>query len=122
MAVRLNLEPRPVPLTPIEGGVLRVTGTRIPLERIVECYKAGETPEGIVDSFDTLRLADVYAVISFYLDHKEEVEEYIREQEEQAEELRRLIEASQPARPGFREELLARWARMKSDGSASTSE
>ena len=37
---------------------------RIPLERIIESYKDGETAEGLVESFDTLRLADVYAVIS----------------------------------------------------------
>jgi uncharacterized protein (DUF433 family) len=113
MASTLILEPRPVPLTRLENGVYRVTGTRIPLERIVECYQEGMTPEDIVRDFDTLRLSDVYTVISYYLDHKDAVEEYMREQEEAAEALRRMIEASQPQRPGLREELLARRARME---------
>jgi uncharacterized protein (DUF433 family) len=110
MAIVLNLDPRPVPLTRLENGVYRVTNTRIPLERIVEHYQAGETPEQIVDAFDTLRLSDVYSVIAYYLDHKEEVEQYLREHEEAAEELRRMIEAAQPRRPGFKEELLRRKA------------
>ena len=37
MGIRLELEARPVPLTQIENGVWRITGTRIPLERVVEC-------------------------------------------------------------------------------------
>jgi uncharacterized protein (DUF433 family) len=113
MAITLNLEPRAVPLTRLENGVYRVTGTRVPLERIVECYKAGETPEGIVDAFDTLRLSDVYVVISYYLDHKEEVEQYVREQEEEGDRMQRMIEAAQPPRPGFKEELLRRKALME---------
>lgn len=117
MNMQLRPGERPVPLTRLENGVLRITGTRIPLERVVECHKRGESPELIVESFDTLRLADVYAVISYYLDHKEEVEEYMRQQEEEAEKLRLVIEARQPPRPSF-QELLARRARLETDRNA----
>ena len=55
MPATLTVEPRTVPLTLQEGGVWRVTGTRIPLERVIECHKAGLTPEAIVE--DTGRLA-----------------------------------------------------------------
>ncbi len=112
MPTDLNIEPQPVPLTRLEDGTWRVSGTRIPLERVVEYYNAGETPEGIVDAFDTLRLADVYAVISFYLDHKEGVDEYMRACEREAEEVRKVIEAGQPWRAGLRERLLARQAEL----------
>jgi uncharacterized protein (DUF433 family) len=108
MAPTLALSPRVVPLTPDESGVLRVTGTRIPLERIVECYEAGLTPEGIVAAFDTLRLSDVYVVIGYYLDHQKEVKEYLQLREEKADEIRRMIAAGQPARAGMAEELRAR--------------
>lgn len=113
MTINLVLEPRAVPLTRLENGVYRVTGTRIPLERIVECYQEGMTPEDIVRDFDTLTLSDVYAVISYYLDHKDAVEQYMGEQEQEAEALRRMIEANQPQRAGLREELLARRARLE---------
>jgi uncharacterized protein (DUF433 family) len=110
MGTTLPLEPRAAPLTRLEGGGYRVTGTRISLELVVEHYQAGETPEAIVETFDTLRLADVYAIIAYYLDHKDEVEAYMRESEAKAEETRRMIEATQPWRPGLKEELLRRKA------------
>ncbi len=113
MAVTLNLAPLAVPLELSEDGVYRVTVSRLPLERIVEHYKAGATPEEIVDSFDILRLSDVYLLIAYYLDHKAEVEAYLREQDEEAEALRRKIEAAQPPRPGFKEELLRRQALLE---------
>jgi len=113
MSVNLSLEPRPVPLTRLDNGVYRVTDSRIPLERIVEHYQAGETPEQIVDAYDTLRLADVYTIIGYYLEHREAVEEYVREQEVEGDKMQRMIEAAQPARPGFKEELLRRKALME---------
>jgi uncharacterized protein (DUF433 family) len=113
MPSNLDLQPRAVPLIRLDNGVYRVTDTRIPLERIVESYKDGMKPEDIVDSFDTLRLSDVYTLIGYYLDHREEVERYLREQEEQAEEVRRKIEANQPPRPGLKEDLLRRKALLE---------
>lgn len=113
ISMTLVLEPRVIPLTRLENGVYRVTGTRIPLERIIEEYKAGATPEEIVFSFDTLRLSDVYTLIGYYLEHKEEVEQYLREEEKLAEQVRQMIEAAQPPRPGFKEELLRRKALLE---------
>lgn len=113
MGAILNLEPRVVPLTRLENGVYRVTDSRIPLERIVEHYKVGQTPEHIVDAYDTLRLADVYTIISYYLDNKEKIEEYLREREAEGDKMQQMIEAAQPPRPGFREELLRRKALME---------
>src|SRR5207245_8932654 len=109
----LTVENRTVPLTQDETGRWRVARTRIPLERIVECHKAGITPEGIIEDYDTLRLADVYSVISFYLDHKEDVEEYIRFWDDRAREVEQMVKAAQPPRPGLKEELLARWTRRE---------
>src|SRR5438552_2293936 len=105
------INPQPVSVTRDEAGTLRVNGTRIPLERIVEAYQDGATPETIVSWFDSLRLADVYSVLSYYLNHTAEVEAYLRERDAVATEVRGQIEAGQAARPGLREELLARRAR-----------
>jgi uncharacterized protein (DUF433 family) len=110
-----DIPPQAVPLTRLPNGTLRVTGTRIPLERIVESYKDGESAEGIVESFDSLKLADVYAVISYYLNHVAEVEAYLQKQEQLGDEIQRQIEATQPRRPGFRAELMARWLRMEAE-------
>jgi len=42
-----------------EQGVLRVAGTRIPLERIVRGFLSGATPEQIVQDYDVLDIKDV---------------------------------------------------------------
>jgi uncharacterized protein (DUF433 family) len=116
MTINLVLEPRAIPLTRLQNGLYRVTGTRIPLEQVVRAYQAGDTPEEIVAAYDTLRLSDVYVLIGYYLDHKEAVEQYLREEEQLSEEIRRKIEAAQPPRPGFREELLRRKALLEQEG------
>ncbi len=118
MSANLTIEPRAVPLTQDETGRWRVTGTRIPLERVIECHKEGESPETIVESFDTLRLSDVYLVIGYYLEHEDEVEAYLSEQEARAQEIEKTIKASMPLRPGLREELLARWNNLKENDAA----
>jgi uncharacterized protein (DUF433 family) len=98
-----------VPLRKDEVGGLKIGQTRIPLERVIYAYNQGETPEQIVYNYDTLDLVDVYAVISFYLQNREEVEAYMQRREREAEEIRREIEAKYPPH-GLRERLLARRA------------
>ncbi len=119
MGVILNLEPRAVPLIRLDNGVYRVTDSRIPLERIVEHYRAGETPEEIVDAYDVHRLSDVYTLIGYYLDQKESVEQYLREQEEEGDKMQRMIETAVPPRPGLKEKVLARWTRRQEDNQGS---
>jgi uncharacterized protein (DUF433 family) len=102
-----------VPLFDDGHGGLRVTGTRVLLERIVYAFEDGATPEGIVQSYDTLQLPDVYAVLTWYLHHKPEVEDYLRRRAAEADGIRRTIEASQPDRAGLRARLLARRAQKE---------
>jgi len=108
----------PVPLRVDEDGILRVADTRITLDHIVECYEDGETPEGILDIYDCLRLADVYAVIAYYLNHRPELDPYLQRREELAKEMQRLVEATQPSQQGLREKLLARKARKEAGHAA----
>ena len=73
----------------------------------------GRPPEGIVQSYDTLQLADVYATIAYYLRHRQEVDDYLSVRREEAMRLRQEIEASQPDRANLRAKLLARKAQME---------
>ena len=65
------LEQRPltlsVPLREEPPGVLRVGKSRVLLELVIHAYHQGESPEGIVDMYRGLELADVFAVIAYYL-------------------------------------------------------
>lgn len=102
-----------VPLFDDGQGGMRVTGTRVLLERIVHAFEDGATPEGIVQSYDTLQLADVYAVLTWYLRHKSEVETYLHERAGEAEAIRQAIVAKQPDKGELRARLMARRAQKE---------
>ncbi|HJS07986.1 MAG TPA: DUF433 domain-containing protein [Pirellulales bacterium] len=94
------------PLRVDEGGAVRVGKGRVSLDLVVEHYENGMTPEDMVRAYETLELADVHAVIAYYLRHREEVRAYLKRRAEEANALRAKIEAERPRIS--REELLAR--------------
>src|SRR5271165_1291334 len=101
------------PLRVDEGSVVRVGKSRISLDLVVEQYENGMTPEDMVRAYDTLLLADVHAVIAYYLRRRDEVRAYLLRRKQEAETLRVKIEAERP-RVG-REELLARRSAREKD-------
>ena len=94
------------PLRVDEGGVVRVGKSRVSLDLVVEQYENGVLPEDMVRAYDTLGLADVHAVIAYYLRHRDEIRAYLKRRAEEADALRTKIEAERPRIA--REELLAR--------------
>ncbi len=113
-AEALPLHPERPPLRVDEGGVVRIGKSRVSLDLVVEQYENGMTPEDLVRAYDTLDLADVHAVIAYYLRHRAEVRAYLKRREQEAQELRAKIEAERPR--VSRAELLARRsAREKAD-------
>ena len=106
----LDFEPLTVivPLREEPAGVLRVGNSRVLLELVLQKFNEGATPEAIVQSYDTLNLADVYAVVSRYLAAPAPFEEYLRIRDEIAGEVRRAVEARQGPQGNLREILLAR--------------
>jgi uncharacterized protein (DUF433 family) len=106
--MELALQTDPVPLREDAGGAIRVGETRVLLDVVIQSFEDGDTPETIVQQFDTLRLSDVYAVIAYYLRHRDEVRAYLERREGQAEAVRRKIEATQGDLGDFRARLLAR--------------
>ena len=96
-----------IKLTETETGVLRVGDSRVSLDTVIIAFGQGATPEQIVEDYDSLELGEVYAVISYYLQNRQEVEDYLSKRKIQRENLRRQIESrSNPQ--GIREKLLAR--------------
>lgn len=86
-----------VPLWTDDDGKLRVDGTRVLLETVINAFQQGENPEGIVDSFPTLNLVAVYGVIAYYLSHRAEVDAYMQQVRAAGERIRQRIEADTPA-------------------------
>jgi len=113
----LTFEPMFVPLREDEHGAIRVGDTRVLLDLVIQEFRNGASPEGIVESYDALNLADVYAVIGYYLRHAEVIDRYLDRREQEAGRIREMIEASQPPRPNLRAALIAR-ARAKEQADA----
>ena len=82
--------------------------SRVLLDLVIHAFWRGQTPEAIVQSYDTLKLPDVYAVLAYYLAHQAEVDAYLARRDQEAENLRARIDATQPSSPDLRERLLRR--------------
>jgi len=106
-----------VPLTRVEDGTLRLTGTRVPIDRVVYAYLQGQTAEQFCQDFPSVRLADVHAVIAYYLQNRETVDRYLRLREREAEELRHKIERDFPVN-ALRERLSKQREELKAHSDA----
>jgi len=105
----LETTTEPVPLETDADGVVRVGGTRVTLDTIVAAFNDGATAEEIAYQYPSLYLADVYAVIGYYLRHRSEVEAYLHQRRQQGAHVRKQNEARFDPH-GVRDRLLARRA------------
>ncbi|MBO3460331.1 DUF433 domain-containing protein [Aetokthonos hydrillicola Thurmond2011] len=105
----LVIAAEPAPLKPNEDGVILVEKTRVTLDTVVTVFKQGATAEEIVYRYPSLKLADVYATIAFYLNHQSEVEDYLQHRKQQSQEIRAMNQARFDPQ-GLRDRLLAREA------------
>ena len=111
-ALELSLHAEAPPLRADEGGVIRLGESRVSLDLVVEQYENGMTPEDMVRAYDTLALADVHAVIAYYIRHRDEVRAYLKRRAEDAQALRAKVEGERPR--VARAELLARRGECRS--------
>jgi uncharacterized protein (DUF433 family) len=109
----------PIPLKTDLDGIVRVGNTRVTLDTVIVAFKEGATAEEIVSQYPSLLLADVYAVIGYYLQQQPEVEAYMSQREQVADEIRKQNEA-RFNQQGIRERLLARQSRRGTMNHAST--
>jgi uncharacterized protein (DUF433 family) len=101
--------PERLPLAEDLDGVIRVGGTRVTLDSVVGAFNAGASAEDIVSMYPSLDLADVYAVIAYYLRHRADVDAYRRRREAEGAKVRAENEARSDPH-GVRDRLLARRA------------
>src|SRR5215469_115093 len=100
-----------VPLSQWQDGTIRITGSRVTLDSIVRQFKLGETAEQIQHSFPSLGLREIYGAIYYYIENTESVEQYLRRQEDAAEEGRRFVETHFDTK-NLRERIIARRSRL----------
>lgn len=92
----LQIEAIETPIHFSDDGVALVGNTRVPLSIVIAAFHQGDSPEQMVDSYDALTLADVYAVIAFYLRYRDAVDDYLAGQRQSADLARRDLEAQHP--------------------------
>jgi uncharacterized protein (DUF433 family) len=110
---QLPLENDPLPIRVDSGGALRIGPTRVTLEVVLTAYLQGNTPEQIVQAFDTLSLADVYTTIGHYLRHRAAFDEHLAEVERRYQAFRGRDIANGQA--GLKERLQGRLAARQSE-------
>jgi uncharacterized protein (DUF433 family) len=101
----------PAPLETNADGVVRVGKTRVTLDTIVAVFKQGATAEEVVYRYPSLKLADVYATIAFYLNHQDEVEAYLQQRQQQSQAIR-AMNRSRFDPQGLRDKLVTRKAQQ----------
>jgi uncharacterized protein (DUF433 family) len=109
----LTLQTDPIPLRVDDHGVIRVGDSQVLLDIVIREFNNGAKPEAIAHGYPTLKLADVYGVIAYYLRHRKDIDYYLHVRRQDAETLRQEIEAKQPSRMELRARLLARKAQME---------
>ncbi len=81
--------------TPVE--YIRIKGTRIDIDFVIELYKRYMTPEQIAVHFGCpLDPVQVYATITYYLQHKAEVDAYLARREQAWQATLAAYEAQEP--------------------------
>ncbi|WP_416669162.1 DUF433 domain-containing protein [Egbenema bharatensis] len=108
----LAITPERAPLQVTDEGAVRIGNTRVTLDTIVAVFQQGATAEEIAYRYPSLALADIYATIAFYLNHQTEVEHYLHDRQQQAQEIRNLNETRFDPQ-GLRDKLLARKAQKE---------
>ncbi len=93
-AMTLVIEAETIPIVQTADGAFRIGKTRVTLDTLIVVFNQGLTPEEIVQQFPTLKLADVYATITYYLRHQSEVDDFLKQRRIEAERLQAQIEAN----------------------------
>lgn len=80
------------------NGIPYVRGSRVPLESLVWLWRDGQSAEAVRDAYPTLRLAEVYGAVAYYLDHQSEVDAQVAASQAIFESMRSSAAAADPER------------------------
>ncbi|MCG8352981.1 MAG: DUF433 domain-containing protein [Chloroflexales bacterium] len=79
------------PIARDRDGLFWIAGTRVRLETVLTAFQQGNTPEAIAYKYPVLQLADIYAVITYYLQYQHDVDAYLAERRRQIGQVEREI-------------------------------
>ncbi len=70
----------------LDNDDIRIKGTRVGIETVLEDYFNAFSPEEIAKRYPTLTLEQVYATITFYFHNLQEIDQYVERCRKHAEE------------------------------------
>ena len=79
------------PLRWDEAGGIRIGLSRVTLDSLLATYHNGSTPEEIAIQFSVLSLEDIYSTIAYYLNHRQEIDNYLKQRNQKAQQLRQQL-------------------------------
>jgi uncharacterized protein (DUF433 family) len=79
------------------GGRLRIDGTRMTVNQIVTLHNQGLNAEQIVEQYPQRSLAEIYAVLAWYHDHKAEFDCELAAEAESEQQICQQIEQARPS-------------------------
>jgi uncharacterized protein (DUF433 family) len=83
------------------GGKACIAGHRIRVMDVVTLHETGGlSPDEIVDQYPSITLADVYAALAYYFDHRDEIAAEFQRAEQVAEQYRSLFPPKLKGQPG----------------------
>jgi uncharacterized protein (DUF433 family) len=94
----------------VHNGGYYLAGTRIGLDVVTHDFRNGRSAEAIFDAYPSIgSLAKVYGAIAFILEHPQEIEAYLADQDRRYEE----IKVGRPLTP----DMIKRFEQAKSERS-----
>ena len=63
------------------GGRARVAGYRVPVSSVYRWFLSGHAPEDILEKYDGLNLAQIYAAIAYALANRDEIAAEVAEED-----------------------------------------
>jgi uncharacterized protein (DUF433 family) len=102
--------------TPVEH--IRIKGTRIDIEHVIERYQMGVHPDRIAADYgDTLTPEQVYATLAYYHGHKDAVEAYFARGRERFQEFVERWKVQQPQSDAVEriKAIKAAWGALKDE-------
>jgi uncharacterized protein (DUF433 family) len=102
-----QLTAKPPPWRLDDDGVRRLGKTRVRLETVLFAFNHGASAEEILLKYPSLRLEDIYSVITYYFWHRKELEAYLEARAAAEETVEKEVERVSP-NDGIRDRLVAR--------------
>lgn len=103
----ISFHTEPIPLTIDSDDIIRIGKTRVTLETVITAFVEGATPEEIKSQYPVLDLADIYEVVSHYLRHQSEIDQYMQARKDHSDSIKAMND-QRHSPVGLRARLLAR--------------